>query len=33
MVKKPKKEDALAELLAVASPTILVDLILELAEE
>jgi hypothetical protein len=33
MVKKPKKEDALAELLAAAPPKVLTDLILELAAE
>jgi tetratricopeptide (TPR) repeat protein len=33
MTKKPKKQDALAELLAAASPKILTDLILKLAEE
>jgi hypothetical protein len=33
MAKKPKKGDALAELLAAASPKVLTDLILELAAE
>ena len=33
MVKKPKKEDTLAELLAVASSRVLTDLILQLATD
>ncbi len=33
MVKKPKKEDALGELLTVASSKVLTDLILRLAAE
>jgi len=33
MAKKPKKEDALVELLKVASSAVLTDLILELATD
>ena len=32
MTRKPKKEDALAELLAAASAAVLTDLILQLAK-